>query len=160
MRPRSRASAIPIATIGPQRPFVRRRARAGGRRHWRSRGHDRRGDERGRDLALDRGDGRAHQRTTALEPEEVAAEILRRLVALLDVLGHRGEHDAVHRARDVGSMVDGAAGVSRTCLYATDTGLAAVNGATPVSISYSTTPSAYTSERPSSAKPWACSGEK
>ena len=35
-----------------------------------------------------------------------------------------------------------------------------MNGATPVSISYSTTPSAYTSERPSSAKPCACSGEK
>ena len=59
-----------------------------------------------------------------------------------------------------GTSVDGGAGVSRTCLYAIDTGLLAVNGATPVSISYSTTPSAYTSERPSSAKPCACSGEK
>src|SRR6185437_4373459 len=34
-----------------------------------------------------------------------------------------------------GTSDDGAAGVSRTCLYATDTGLAATNGAVPVSIS-------------------------
>ena len=34
-----------------------------------------------------------------------------------------------------GSTDDGGAGVSRTCLYTTDTGLAAVKGAVPVSIS-------------------------
>ena len=36
----------------------------------------------------------------------------------------------------------GSTAVSRTCLYATETGESAVNGATPVTISYNTTPSA------------------
>ena len=88
------------------------------------------GDRRG-----DRGHRAADQRAAALEAEEVGAQVVRRLVALVDVLGHRGEHDALHRAGHVGSTDDGGAGVSRTCLYATDTGLSAVNGATPVSIS-------------------------
>ena len=68
----------------------------------RGRGDDRCGHEGRRDRRGDRGHGRADQRAAALEAEEVAAQVLRRLVALVDVLRHRGEHDAVHRAGHVG----------------------------------------------------------
>jgi hypothetical protein len=55
---------------------------------------------------------------------------------------------------------DGGIGCSSTCLDATATGLSAVNGGRPVSISYRTHPSEYRSDRWSIAPPCACSGER
>ncbi len=100
MRPSSNASRDadrhdrpPPALASPR--GERRRAVGG------SGGH-RRGHERGGDLAGDGGRGRTHQRTTAFEAEQIAAEVLGGLVALVDVLRHRAEHDALHRGGDVG----------------------------------------------------------
>ena len=120
---------------GPPAALPRRGGPAAARAAVAAAGHDRCGDDGRRDRRGVAVTGRADQRSAALEAQEVGAEVLRRLVALVDVLRHRGEHDAVHRAGQSGTSDDGGAGVSRTCLYATDTGLLAVNGATPVSIS-------------------------
>ncbi len=60
------------------------------------------------------GDRCRDERSTAFEAHEVGAEVLRRRVALVDVLRHRGEHDAVHRAREgSGTMRRRAATVPR-----------------------------------------------
>src|SRR5438552_1788157 len=59
-----------------------------------------------------------------------------------------------------GRTSDGARGASLTCVEATASGDEAVNGTCPVSRSYSTTPSEYTSLRASTGSPWACSGER
>ena len=50
----------------------------------------------------DRGQGPAEQWAPALETHEVGAQVRRRRVAQRDVLRHRGEHDAVERARYAG----------------------------------------------------------
>src|SRR4051794_23870879 len=59
-----------------------------------------------------------------------------------------------------GSSVDGGAACSRTCWYATDTGLSPTNGGRPVSSSYNRHPVEYTSLRESTVSPRACSGDR
>ena len=53
----------------------------------------------------------------------------------------------------------GGIGGSLTCMSATVTGVSASNGTRPVSSSYRTTPTEYRSERASTGRPCACSGE-
>jgi hypothetical protein len=54
----------------------------------------------------------------------------------------------------------GGSGLSRTCWYATDTGLSPTKGGRPVSVSYSRQPAEYRSLRASTASPRACSGDR
>ena len=57
------------------------------------------------------------------------------------------------------STISGATGVSCTCLYPTEYESAPSNGGIPSNISYSITPTAYRSLRPSTIRPIACSGD-
>ena len=61
--------------------------------------------------------GAPTQRAAALEAQEVGAQVLRGLVALVDVLRHRGEHDAVdaRRARRVPPTTAAPASRARAC---------------------------------------------
>ena len=60
----------------------------------------------------------------------------------------------------VSTISAGGTGSSETCLSATVTGESASNGTWPVSSSYSTIPIEYRSERSSTARPCACSGDR
>ena len=62
-------------------------ARDGGRRCVR--GRARGGDRAGGDLRDHRGDGRGHERAAAPEAEEVGAQVVGALVAVLGILGER-----------------------------------------------------------------------
>ena len=121
---------------GVRRRSGRRDARARDRGRRRVRADAGVGDCRGRHLGDDRGHGRGRERAAAPEPQEVGAQVVGALVAVLGILGERGHDDLLERrAGRSGLRCDGGTGSSRTCLYATLTGESAVNGATPVTIS-------------------------
>ncbi len=83
-----------------------------------------------------RGGGRADDGPAAAEAQEVGAHVVGGLVAVARVLRQRGDDDPLEVGRHVGiAFASAAPRSSRTCLYATETGDSAVNGATPVTIS-------------------------